>query len=366
MRLVLDARLYGLEHRGIGRYLVELVAGLAASDHETNYTVLLHPGNRSRPLDLPANFTCLPAPWRVYSLAEQIYMPKLLRRLRPDLIHFPHFSVPLMAPRPYVVTVHDVILHHMPSERATTLAKPLYWGKVMLYRLVVRQILKRAAAVIVPSQAVANDCLDFYAWLSQKLKLVPLAPGALPPPALVKTPERYFLVVGAAYPHKNLESAVAAVASLKQRLPGVKLVVVGRHDVFMQRLAVWVANRGYSDTVVFWGEASEAELSGLYHGALAYLLPSLLEGFGLGALEALAQGTLVVAADIPVLHEVLGQAAIFASPTDATAMAEVYYRVAIDTAVRQRLKTNTPSVLAQYSWTKVVRETSAVYRASLG
>ncbi len=357
MRVVLDARLYGLHHRGLGRYLVELVAALQ-SDTTTEYVLLVDP--QAKLPVLPPNFRTVPAPWRVYSLGEQMYLPRLIRRLTPDLVHFPHFAGPLFRPRPYVITIHDLILHHHPTERATTLPKFFYWGKLLGYHLVVRVALRRASRVMVVSQTTAQDLTSFYPWVRSKLLVVPLAPATKVVGVPLELPKQYLLTVGAAYPHKNLELVLRALLELHHIQPELKLLVVGRRDVFMERLQQRAQNLGLAEKVVFWGEASEAELATLYKQATAYLFPSFTEGFGLGPLEALQYGAPVVASDIPVLHEVLGAAAVFIDPTDSSSCAQGIVRV-FDPKVREALQQAAKPVLARLSWGEVARQTRDVY-----
>lgn len=361
MSVVIDARLYGVEHRGLGRYVTQLITALAAQDTTTPYTLLLNPKNQSQPQDLPANFSIKAAPWRAYSLGEQFGLASLLRKLKPSLVHFPHFNVPMVVPRPYVVTIHDLILHQFASERATTLPKPLYWGKVAAYRMIIRRALQGAKQIITVSQAVADDVASFYPFAKNKLVVIPLAPAPFPSAAPLSLPKMYWLVVGAAYPHKNLELVVQALRLARHTEPELRLIVVGRRDVFMERLERWVATQGMEQAVMFWGQASEAELVSLYSATALYLLPSFAEGFGLGAVEALQQGAPVAAADIPVLHEVLGKAAVFFDPHSPEQVLQAWQAVERP-ELRATLHTEASAILAKLSWQEVAKKTRAVYQ----
>lgn len=360
MKIVIDTRLYGLEHRGLGRYLVELITALAQIDHENNYILLTNPNNKGQILNLPANFTIIPAPWRVYSLAEQIKLPRLLRKIKPDLIHFPHFAVPFLTPGPFIVTIHDLILHHFSSERASTLPRVLYWFKVRIYHLVIRVATCRAKKIITVSQAVADDIINYYPRVKNKIVVIPLAPGSLREGTALNLPAKYFLAVGAAYPHKNLELALRALKQSSVNLKDFKFIIVGRQDVFMERLKKYANELGLAGKVIFWGEASEAELATLYKNAAAYLLPSLAEGFGLGAVEALANGTPVVAADIPVLHEVLGQAALFINPQSELDLIKACQKIQ-NPETRKMLLLTGQNLLKNLSWKKVAHSMQKLY-----
>lgn len=361
MRIAIDARLYGLEHRGLGRYLVELTSALVALNLPDEFVLILDPRNREQPQNLPKNFSVEYLPARVYTLAEQVSLPRLVHRLHVDVIHIPHFSVPLRLPQPFVVTVHDLILHHFPTSRATTLPRPLYWLKLAAYHLVVATALRRSARIITPSRAVADDIASYYPRARPKISTIPLAPGRGVAPARLELPKCFALTVGAAYPHKNLERAVQAVAAAAVQVPHVTLIIVGRRDVFMEQLAAYVKQRSLQHLVRFWGEATDAELAALYQATSAYLVPSLAEGFGLGALEALRAGAPVVAADIPVLREVLGEAAFYADPSSTAAWA-----AALVHCSQQKIQVAAAvaTTLNHYSWPETARRTMATYRAA--
>lgn len=360
MKIVIDARLYGLEHRGLGRYLVELIGALAQIDRENNYILLINPNNKGQILNLPANFTLVSAPWRVYSLAEQVKLPRLLRKIKPDLIHFPHFIAPLLTPGPFIVTIHDLILHHFSSERATTLPRILYWFKVRIYHLVVRVATCRAKKIITVSQTVADDIINYYPKAKNKIVVIPLAPSSLREGKILNLPAKYFLAVGAAYPHKNLELVLRALKQLPDSLRDFKFIIVGRQDIFMERLEKYANGLVLGEKVIFWGEASEGELVTLYKNATAYLLPSLAEGFGLGAVEALANGTPVVVADIPVLHEVLGKAALFINPQSEVDLVKAWQEIQ-NPETRKMLLLAGQNILKNLSWEKVARSMQKLY-----
>lgn len=363
MRIAIDARLYGLQHRGIGRYLKELLPRLVPLAPDWHFVLLVDPRNVEQPEQLSANVSLVNVPARVYTLAEQWRVTAALRAASVDLTHFPHFSIPLMASRPFVATLHDLILHEFPSERATTQPWPLYRLKLLGYRVVLAAALRGASSVMVPSLAVARNVARYYPWAESKLRVVPLAPGSKVVAGATTLPEApYVLNVGAAYPHKNLERAVEAVALARRTRPGLRLVVVGRRDIFMDRLAAFSRSRGLAQAVEIWGEAGEAELAALYQGAACYLQPSLAEGFGLPPLEAIQHGCPVVAADIPVLREVLNDAATYADPGSVAQLAQ-----AIVAAVGRRGQGAgaAANVLARYSWERVAEQTLATYQSAL-
>src|SRR4030043_2146073 len=123
----------------------------------------------------------------------------------------------------------------------------------------------------------------------------------------MKPPKNYFLYVGNAYPHKNLERLIQAVSKLG--FLDFKLILVGKEDYFYKRLKTKAKKVSLEGKVIFYGGIGRGELSYLYKNAQALILPSLMEGFGLPGLEAMAAGCPVICSDIPVFREIYGEAA---------------------------------------------------------
>lgn len=151
--------------------------------------------------------------------------------------------------------------------------------------------------------------------------------------------DKYFFYVGNAYPHKNIEVLIKAAQQA-----GVRVVFVGKDDYFYKRLGI--KPRTVTDT----------ELSQLYKGAQALVFPSLMEGFGLPAIEALREGCPVIVSDIPVFHEILGDSAIYFDPHDAGALAKL---LSSNIKKPKKLEKN-------YSWQKMAKETLKIYEHCAG
>ncbi len=364
MKIVIDARLYGLHHRGIGRYLMQLVNGLINSQSPHDYVLLIDPAAQDKLPKLPRNITSQEAPYRIYSLAEQIYLPRLIKKISPALVHWTHVSAPFFCPAPFVVTIHDLIIHHAPAERASRLPGLVYWFKVLAYRVLTRHLVHQAKKIITVSQAVGADIAHYYPQARTKIEAIHLAPTSWPPAEYRPINKPFILMVGAAYPHKNLENGLRAAAIMRQKYPDLELRLVGRSDFFAKKLVAWAEAQGYKDWFIFMGQVSDAELVGLYEKCQAYFLPSLQEGYGLGAVEAAAAGAAVVAADIPVLREVMAGGALYAEPQDVSGLAQALIKV-MDPEIKAALKQAAARVVAKYSWVETVRKTQAVYDKSI-
>ena len=161
MKILIDARLYGLENAGLGRYVINLIAGLVKLDTKNKYYLLLR-DKYFNELKLPENWIKIKAEYGHYGLKEQIKVPCLIWKYGPDLVHFPHFNVPLFCPKPYVVTIHDLLMHKQKGLETTTLPIWKYSLKRLGYRVVFDTAVRGARHIIVPSKTVAQELTAWY------------------------------------------------------------------------------------------------------------------------------------------------------------------------------------------------------------
>jgi glycosyltransferase involved in cell wall biosynthesis len=168
----------------------------------------------------------------------------------------------------------------------------------------------------------------------------------------MKTP--YFLYVGNAYPHKNLDTLFRAFETIGE----ARLVLVGKDDFFYKRLRESNLAKQLGDRILFKMKVSDRELGVLYQNAQAFVFPSFMEGFGLPALEALANNCPVIVSDIPVFHEILGSSATYFDPYRVDGLAKI-----LKSAVKKRLPVDS-NILKNYSWQKMAKETLSVYENS--
>lgn len=366
MRIGIDARFFGPQETGIGRYVERLLTHLAALNTPHEWVVFL----RARAYD----WWQPPSPqWRKvfadvpwYGLAEQRDLPGIFRREHLDLLHVPHFNVPLLYRRPFVVTIHDLILDEFPTERATTLEPLLFAIKFRAYQAVVRHAVRGSRAIVTVSDFSRRRLQQRFHIPSEKIAVTYESVDALPTSVPWQTlsehgvRQPYLLHVGNSYPHKNLERLIEVMVNFAQRKLDVQLVLVGKDDYFQRRLRESVAARGLPN-VHFYGFASDQELASLYQHAHAYIFPSLSEGFGLPGLEAMQANTPVLAARASCLPEVFREAAEYFDPRDVKDMAKSIERILHDTLLRQRLIAAGQQLLPQYSWRRMAEQTLHVY-----
>jgi glycosyltransferase involved in cell wall biosynthesis len=367
MKVGIDARLFGprVGGGGIGRYVEELVKHLATESYGHRYVLFVKPEAKDL-VPSAAHFEVREADVHWYGMKEQLVMPRIIDREGLDLVHVPHWNVALGMKTPFVTTVHDLILLEEPrSARATTLPGPLYALKYMGYKQVLNHAVRKSRGIIAPSAYVKGSILHHFPRVDaakiqvihEGLTALPVPTGSLPD-SLVSRP--YFLCVGNAYPHKNLEAALHAFSFFAPQHPEARLVFAGRKDKFRERFVAEARDIGLPEgSVQFISNPSDADLARLYAHATLYIFPSRSEGFGLPPLEALAAGVPVAAANTSSLPEILGDAADYFAPDDIERLVALM-EDALTTRSEERIARGKMHA-SQYSWKRMTDETAALY-----
>lgn len=378
MNIGIDARFYGSIGKGLGRYTEKLIAALEKIDHVNDYFIFLRHENYNDYTPQNVHFQKVIADEQWYSWSEQWSFPRTLRKYHLDLVHFPHFNVPLLYRQPFVVTIHDLILLHYPTIKASELPPILYWMKYWMYRIVIASAIRRAAVVFTVSRFTQDDLVrtmkispkkivltpeaaDPYCyWLSQEQAQKVLERHALS--VTVHSTEqqggyrRYVLYVGNAYPHKNLELLLRCAHSF----PELDFVCVGKEDYFYRLIQKRVIDHGLNN-LRFLGFVPDCELGILYRFAAVYLFPSLYEGFGLPALEALNYGLPVLAARRGALPEILGEAGLFFDPTRKDDVLRQLRKILEDVSLREKLRQNGFQQIGHFNWETMAKLTHTAY-----
>ena len=361
--VLLDADTVGRGRTGDETYTVNLLRELPAAAPELAFACALR-----EPADLPPDVPAavrrlrldVASPYRRIPFA----FPALARREDAALAHTHYFVSPRLS-CPAVVTVHDISYARAPE---------LFSRRDRSLFGLVRGSVRRAARVIAVSEFTRADVCERYGLDAAKVVAIPNGVGAAFRPvadASARVRDRfgiarpYVLCVGALQPRKNVPLAIEAYARLVGRGTECELVVAGgdrggRLDVLDAILRTRLTGR-----VHLVGHVEDEALPALYSGARALVFPSLYEGFGLPALEAMACGTPVVASNTTGLAEAVGDAGLTVDPRDADGLADALRRVIDDPALHERLVAAGSARAAQFTWARAAVATAGVYREAL-
>ena len=370
MKIGIDARFY--DESGVGRYLRNLIKSLSVLDKRNQYYILLLQKDYEGFTE-NKNFKKILADFKWYGFAEQFSLPNLLRQLNLDLVHFPHFNVPIFYRGKFVVTIHDLIHQHHSMSRSTTLDPFTFRIKQMGYRKVFKVATSKSQKILVPSKSVQQLLVAEWNVIKDKIIITPEAVDAnilkivdkmvkndyekILNKFKIKKP--YLFYVGNAHPHKNVEGLIEAFLVLQQRYPSLKLVLSGYDHYFWQRLK----QENQHKDIIYAGFVTDDELVALYKGAAVFVLPSFEEGFGIPILEAMVCGCPVVASRAGSLPEVGGEACLYFDPALPEDMVEKISRVLDDDGLRQQLIKRGSKRYKQFSWQKLAEKTLEVYNS---
>lgn len=363
MRVGFDARWYG--GSGVGNYVAELLQALAAIPGDFE---LIAYEDQSNPLpDIPASkFRKVSVQAPRYSVAEQVELPRCCKRDRLDVFHAPFYVVPLLAPCPVVVTIHDVIpfLFHIYGR-----------AKELMIRTGYRFALYKASRVLADSQKTADDLVGLFGFSRQRITVAPLAasPRWFHPDGsaqeLSRLQEKYgvrrpFVMFNSArhWRSKNLSGALRALQQCAANHVDFQAVVAGSPDGIEQALRE-VETSGFQ--LVRTGFVPTEDLAALYRQAQAYLLTSRYEGFGLPLLEAMACGCAVVTSNAGSLLEVAGDDVLTFAPDDWKAMGDTLARLLTNSDFRQAQRLVSLQRATAYSWKQTAERTLGVYNEAV-
>ncbi|OPL19725.1 MAG: hypothetical protein AVO35_01760 [Candidatus Aegiribacteria sp. MLS_C] len=353
---------------GIPNYILNLLRSLAAIDDRNSYFLYT---NRPLPpgLGIPSRFVQVivryPCPW--IQLWYQAGLPFRMRRDRLDLFHDPVYPLPVALPVPGVITVHDL----------SGVTEPrLHSPRVALASRLLPLHLRRARRIIAVSEYTASEVRRLFPDTAGKIRVVHqgVSKGFRPvddPRVLSDAaaeyglPDRFMLFLGTLEPRKNLERLLESFGSVAGSIPH-HLVIAGGLGWKYRGLLRKIEDHPRRDRILLTGFVRDRDLPALLSLADFLVYPSLLEGFGLPVLEAMACGTPVLTSSVSSLPEVAGDAALLVDPLSVDAISSGLMRMAGDDGLRDSLSGRGPLRAAEFTWERTASLTLEVYREAAG
>ena len=360
MRIVIDFRIFGTKPGGLGRYNQEFLSELKKLDKSNHYILLF---KETPEINLPDNFEIKICDCHWYGIKEQIVLPWVLYKLKPDLVHFPHFNVPIFYSGNFVVTIHDLIMTKFPSRKASTLNTFWFKIKYWFYKQVIRNAVKNSKKIIAVSKFTAKDIKEYFQLEDREAKKIEVIYEGVSTyfssqKEPFNLPQNYFLYIGNAYPHKNLEFLIEVFKEFWQKHSEYYLILVGQKNYFYEKLAKDID----CPNVIFTGYVADDKLDSYYKNARAYIFPSLYEGFGLPPLEAMSYGLPVLSSNSSSLPEVLGHSALYFNPKDREDLKKKMFEIINDNDLRNNLIRTGYKQIDKYSWRKMSEEILEIYK----
>ncbi len=359
--IAIDARII---NSSTGRYVERLIHYLEKIDHDNTYTILVPSKDKDFYTPVNPNFSVQTVDFKNYSFAEQTGFLKFLRKLDADLVHFCMPQQPILYRGKKITTFHDLTLLNTYNSDKNWL---VFHAKQLVGRFVFHSALSNNARILTPTWTVKREIEAFHKGIEDKVVVTyeaadKLQAGKVTPYA---TPYKQFLLyVGQQSDYKNIKRLGDAHQKLLEKHPNLGLILVGRINKSAQATKDYFEKNNYQN-IHFTGFVDDDQRDWLYENCVAYVFPSLMEGFGLPPLEAMQYDAPVISSNTSCMPEVLGDGAKYFTPTDTGSMVQAIDEVLTDDALRAELIEKGRIQRNKYSWRRMAEETLEQYQNAL-
>ena len=372
MRIGIDATALPPQPVGAGNYIIQLIRAFAALEGENQFVIFA--SERGQYLINLPNKPNLE--WKLIGdrhpglrlIWEQTYFSRLIREANVDLLHSLHYTRPLRLFCPSIVTFHDMTFFLYPELHTRT--------KRIFFPQAIKSSSRRADFVITVSESTRQDAIRLLGLSPDRVITIqhgvdrsfrPLNTIEFGKRVAYKyrLPSKFILYVGLIEPRKNLPLLINAYKKLVDNGTDHNLVLVGRFGWMFDELLQQIEKLSLTDKVILTGYVEQEDLPMVYNLCDLFVYPTLYEGFGLPALEAMACGIPVITTDVSSLPEIVGEAGLLVPPDDVEALFQGINNVLNDEDLRLNMARRGTEQAAKFSWDRAARSTLEVYRQAI-
>lgn len=356
MRIGIDGR--HINGSGIGTYVLNLIKEFQNKNVDINVYCKSNQINNFLDFSIKTTrFDC-----NIYSIKEQVESIITINGKNHDLLHWPHYNIPLGYNAPLVTTIHDII--HLKFPQFLPNKAAYYYAYFMI-----SQALRKSKKIITVSNHTKQDLLKTFKVNEDKITVIYNGVSkefnnCIDHDLIKKVKKEYniekpyILFIGNVRAHKNILRLIRAFKGLKSVCSGYKLVIIGEEHKNLKGLEV-------DKDILLLGYVENQKLPAFYAGASLFVFPTLYEGFGLPPLEAMACGTPVITSNISSLPEVVGDAAIKVNPYSVEEIVKAMYSVLTNKEISRKLVYRGLERVKLFCWEKTANQTLNVYKEVL-
>ena len=361
-KIGIDARLYS--QTGIGTYLKNLIYFLEKKDLKDElFYIYLMPDDYKKISFKNKNIIKRMAGYRWHSLGEQIGFALKLYSDNLDLMHFTYFSYPVLYLKKFIATVHDVTPLLFKTGKASTKNQLIYNIKHLFFRTILRCQIKGSIKIITPTDTVKKQLEEIYGKeLSKKIHFIYEGINyqikeSAENKKLAEKFGNFFIYVGNFYPHKNVEKLIEAFKNIDKKY---KLILLGPDDYFSDKTLQCIDTLELNRNIILLKNPSLSDLRFFYKNARALIHPSMSEGFGLPLIEAAYFNCPIIASDINVFKELLGNNYLSFNPNDVN---DITSKIKI--FIEKKPSFDYGNIIKKYSFEKMTNEIVKIYKKIL-
>lgn len=367
MKIAIEAqRIFRRQKHGMDFVALEFIRQLQQLDRDHEYYILVAPGE-DRCLTSTNRFQVLEIKCPAYPLWEQIALPRVIRKIKPDVVHCTSNTAPLYCSCPLVLTLHDIIFMGKKPRGNSSWYQNFGW---YYRRFIVPRVISKCRKIITVSQ---TESANIQKRFQPGSKLSVIHNGYSPQYRILKdayavsrkycAEKDYLFFLGNTDPRKNVTGVLKAYALYRRQSGQPKpLVLTGLNEEYIHSILEkenivsikpWLRPTGY---------ISGEDLPALYNEAFAFLFPSLSEGFGIPILEAMACGTPVITSNLSAMPEVAGEEALLVNPARPDEIAQTLLQLEKDADLYQKQVNYGLQHVRQFSWQATARQILKVYQ----
>jgi len=371
LKIAIDATAIptGTKKGGVSSYILSLISELEKFDYVNEYYIFIKKEDLAFFRLETDNFKfiqCNVNSKLIRLIWEQLILPRYIKKYKIDLIHSPHYTIPIMLNQcKKVVTFHDMTFFLFPEMH-------IYYKRIIFKKMIPTSAAK-ADLIISVSDNTAKDIHALLNISKEKLRVIPLGVNSKfrvirnvqllnDVKRKYKTSDKFIFYLGTLEPRKNIHNLIRAYhLAINNEKIGHKLVIAGEKGWDYKKLFKLVDDLQINDQVIFIGFVSENELPLLYNAADLFVYPSIYEGFGIPVLEAMSCGVPVISSSVSSLPEIVKNAGLLVEPNNIERLSQAICEVIINRDLNQKLSKLGLKRASQYSWEKTAKETLRVY-----
>jgi len=345
--------------RGMGRYLQELLYALGRyADSDFEFLIALPSVSVPPTLASFSNLHYLALRSAPFPIWEQVLLPRLISRLKPDAVHFPYNTSPLVssAAAARIVTVHDLMF----ITNRSIVSGNIYQRLGNTYRSLIVNAYRWQKKRIITDSSNSAALISTVLGKDSEVVYIPTEfwGASDSKPFSAKTADKFLLHVGGLSPHKNTRRTIAAF--LAADLEATNLVVLGvpKDNPFLEMCSA-------DNRVIFPGWVSDEQIKAFYSQALGVIFPSLAEGYGLPIVEALSFGIPLITSNLEPMREIAGGGAILVDPYSQQELCAAIKRIGQDSDFRTELCFNAKVAVERMSSERMADQMCGIYRSAI-